>query len=330
MTENLATGVLTIRGEEIPVQDVQLTIHNNPRGPMEIEATGKIPTSAIDSIELGQGSFRATIRNTEFQIANFVLATFVREPENDYYEIRGFGEDIQFNEPVQNMFARAQADMVAMTVQIDALRAEIRNMNPADHILTAEADVEQGRDEGTRELRNPTVQPPQPQRAPQGGSATPFLGYDWGNLGGTAYLIPEGTVIHGIYPYGNIPPQGIVREHPRAKKRTKEEQVIWEKAEQYLKTIVGDERYEQLNNGKYVYIHGDKWIYGVKVNGRISRRKVTTIFKSKNEYGQLHSHDLPMPDVVASFYVWAKTNPEDLAKKWKCGNIYFRDKTLDD
>ncbi len=106
------------------------------------------------------------------------------------------------------------------------------------------------------------------------------------------------------------------------------EQVL-AKAEEFLRTTVGDDNFALLENGDAIFIHtSNKRVYCMNRLGRIGKGKASKIFAPKiSEQGQLHSDSLPMDDVVASFYVWANNAPDDLEAKWGCGNITIKDKT---
>jgi len=69
--------------------------------------------------------------------------------------------------------------------------------------------------------------------------------------------------------------------------------------------------------------------YGVDLKGNIAKRLNSEFFETEIHKGRLISDMIPMPDCVATFYVWAKTNPAALEKRWGCGNIQINDRTRD-
>lgn len=101
-----------------------------------------------------------------------------------------------------------------------------------------------------------------------------------------------------------------------------------QRARRLLINTVGEEYGRALLNGNTVIIHATNGLdYGVNIHGRIFRRVRTRIFQATRDQGYLVVDEIPMEDAVASFIVWARTDPEDLQRRWGCGRIPIRDRT---
>jgi hypothetical protein len=103
---------------------------------------------------------------------------------------------------------------------------------------------------------------------------------------------------------------------------------VKQKAKQFLLRIIGEEAFNILEEGRvYEFDASNKMTYGMDAKGRILKRKSSRLFLTKATYGHLRSNNLPIEDCLATFYVWATTDPRKLEKNWGCGTITIDDVT---
>lgn len=109
-----------------------------------------------------------------------------------------------------------------------------------------------------------------------------------------------------------------------------------EKAQQLLIETIGQKHYDAFINGEEITVKNGELIFKIldqeghierikpklvrdeSLKGRLLNKKIETV---QSSIGRLNSYDMPLEDQVASFYIWAKENPDDLDRKWKCGQI---------
>lgn len=103
------------------------------------------------------------------------------------------------------------------------------------------------------------------------------------------------------------------------------------KANKFLEETIGKKNMDILKSGGRIGIKATSgWLYGMKSDGSIMKQKDSKLKIFKNSEvinGQLQSSTLPMDDLLASFYMWAKFKPDELEERWLCGNITIEDKT---
>ena len=103
------------------------------------------------------------------------------------------------------------------------------------------------------------------------------------------------------------------------------------RAMKLLRDTVGEEVFRALGSGKMVAVKATNGMtYGVDIKGTIAKKTDSVLFDTPTERGRLISDTLQVEDCVASFYMWAKTNPNLLERRWQCGTITIEDKTKDE